>query len=383
MDFAWTTEQSDLHGAVVRFAQCELNRDVRRADSLSEFDRDGWRKCGEFGIQGLPIPSLYGGRGTDPLTMLHVLEGLGYGCRDNGLTFAIGAHVWGCALPLSLFGTTEQKEYYLPRLCSGEWVGALAMSERDAGSDAYSLQTLARRDGDSYVLNGSKMFVTNGPIADIFLVCATIDPTKGSFGITSFLVERDTPGLRVGVPIDKMGLRTAPMSEVVLADCVVPAANRLGKEGAGLSLFTHAMEWERGFILAPVVGAMERQLQTCVEYVKQRHQFNRPIGQFQHISGLIVGMRLRLETAKMLLYKVGWLKSTGRSALEAAAMAKLVISEGWVQSCKDALQIHGGYGYLSEFELERDVRDAYGSLLYSGTSQIQQVIIAQMMGLPA
>ncbi len=383
MDFAWTTEQSDLHGAVVRFAQCELNRDVRRADALSEFDRDGWRKCGEFGIQGLPIPSLYGGRGTDPLTMLHVLEGLGYGCRDNGLTFAIGAHVWGCALPLSLFGTTEQKEHYLPRLCSGEWVGALAMSEREAGSDAYSLQTLARRDGDSYVLNGSKMFVTNGPIADIFLVCATIDPTKGSFGITSFLVERDTPGLRVGVPIDKMGLRTAPMSEVVLADCVVPAANRLGKEGAGLSLFTHAMEWERGFILAPVVGAMERQLQTCVEYVKQRHQFNRPIGQFQHISGLIVGMRLRLETAKMLLYKVGWLKSTGRSALEAAAMAKLVISESWVQSCKDALQIHGGYGYLSEFELERDVRDAYGSLLYSGTSQIQQVIIAQMMGLPA
>jgi len=381
MDFSLTPQQSQLKESVAQFAEAELNADLQRREKDQIFNRAGWQRCAEMGIQGLPVPARYGGKEADPVATLAALEGLGYGCKDNGLCFSINAHLWGCASPIVAFGTEQQKERFLPGLCAGTRIGALAISERDAGSDAYSLRTTAERRGDQYLLNGHKIFVTNGPIADLVLVFATMDAAKGARAITGFLVEKGATGLKAGPTVEKMGLRTAQMGELELQNCLVPAGNRLGQEGAGLALFNHAMEWERGFILASAVGAMQRQLEQCRRHVKDRRQFGQPIGAFQMVSSKLVDMQMRVETARLLLYKVGWLKSIERRALMEAAMAKLYISEAWVQSCQEAIQLHGGHGYLAGSDAERDLRDAMASRLYSGTSEIQRQIIAQWMGI--
>ena len=350
-------------------------------DRRQEFYLEGWKKCAEFGIHRLAIPKKYGGLEADPLGVLGCLESLGYACKDNGLIFSINAHMWTCQAPLLEFGSEEQKEKYLPRLGNGESIGGNAITEPGSGSDAFSLSTTARRKGDTYLLNGSKVFVTNGPVADLTVVFATVDPSLGSRGVTAFLVEKEFPGISVGRKVDKMGLRTSPMAELFLDNCEVPARNLLGKEGEGSALFTDSMTWERGFILASAVGAMQRLLETCVQYAMDRKQFGQPIGKFQLVADKIVNMKLRLETARSLLYKVGWLKSKGRSAFMEAALAKLHISETWVQSALDAIQVHGGYGYTTDYELERELRDAVGSRIYSGTSEIQRLLIASLLGL--
>lgn len=381
MDFSLTDEQSDLKDAVAKFAAEELNSGLARRDREHTFNREGWNRCAQQGVQGLPIPAQYGGRGADPVSVAAALEGLGYGCRDNGLWFAVNAHMWGCAAPLLAFGSEEQKSRYLPSLCNGEWIGALAMSEPDSGSDAYSLKMTAQRRGDEYILTGRKIFISNGPVSDLTLVLANVDLNSGPRGITAFLLEKDMAGAVMSGPVDKMGLHTVLMGELDLKECVVPAANRLGKEGAGVAVFNHAMEWERGFILAGAVGAMERLLEQCCRYARERKQFGQPIGAFQHVSGKLADMKVRLEAARMMLYKVAWLKSRRRSAVLEAGMAKLYISEAWAQACQDALQIHGGYGYLAEAEIERELRDALAGRIYSGTSEVQRLLIATWMGL--
>ena len=286
--------------------------------------------------------------GADPLTTVGVLESLGYGCRDNGLIFSINAHMWTVGVPLRDFGTEEQKRRYLPRLCSGELIGGNAMSEPASGSDAYSLRTTAERRGDRYVLNGSKIFVSNGAVGDLILVYATVDRSKGANGISGFLVERGSPGFKVGRPLDKMGLRTSPMAELFFEDCEVPVENRLGREGNGKNLFTHSMTWERSCILASAVGSMQRLLDTSIGYARERQQFGQPIGKFQLVASKVVDMKLRLEEARAALYRTAWLQGYGRSAFLEAALAKLTISENWVRCAEDAIQIHGGYGYMVE-----------------------------------
>ncbi len=380
IDFSWTPLQIEWKERIVNAAQVAIGQNLRDRDREQIFDWAGWQKLAELGLTGLPVASPYGGNG-DPLTTLLALEGLGYGCCDNGLNFALNAHLWGCVMPLDRFGDEDQKQRYLSLLCRGEWIGALAASERTAGSDLYSLKTSALRQGESYLLNGSKMFITNGPIANLFLVLATVDASKGAFGLTAFLVEKGTAGFHIGENIEKMGLRTTPMSELFFENCLVPVANRLGAEGNGMAIFQYAMEWERGFILACAVGAMQRVLEACILYARQRRQFGQPIGKFQAIAHKIVDMRLRVETARLLIYKLGWVKQQGAPALEQAAMTKLYISEAWVQTCQDAIQIHGGYGYLTELGLERELRDAIGSQLYSGTAEIQRQTIARFMNL--
>lgn len=255
------------------------------------------------------------------------------------------------------------------------------MSEPDSGSDAYSLRARAKRVDDGYILNGTKMFVTNAPIADFALVFATVDSAKGIGGVTAFLVEKGTPGFRVSRNIEKMGLRTSPMGEVILEDCLVPVENRLGAEGAGSSIFNSSMEWERSCILGSHVGAMEHQLEGCIRYARERRQFGQPIGKFQAVANRIAEMKVRLETARLLLYKVAWLKQAGKPAIMEAALAKLYLSECFVQSSLDAVRTYGGYGYMTELEVERDLRDAIGGTLYSGTSDIQRMIIARWLGL--
>jgi len=381
MNFAWSSEERELFQAIGNFARQELKSNLVENDRHGHFDREAWNKCGEFGLQGLPAPVEYGGFGANSLTSVGALETLGYRCKDNGLVFSINAHLWTVVMPLVTAGSEEQKRQYLPGLCNGTLIGANAMSEPNAGSDAFSMSTTARRVGDTYILNGSKTFVTNGPVADLFAVYATIDKAKGPGGVTAFLVPKGAPGLVVGTKLEKMGLRTSPMSEVFFDNCEVPAANLLGEEGGGSFLFTRSMTWERGCILSNAVGSMRRMLEASVRYANERKQYGQSIGRFQHVSGKIVEMKLRLETCRLLLYQGAWVRSEGKSGFLEAALAKLHISDSWVKTCEDALQIHGGYGYMVEYEIERELRDALGSRLYSGTSEIQKNLVASLLGL--
>mgnify|MGYP001191657332 CR=1 FL=1 len=381
MEFDFTPEQLQLKNSTIKFAQKELNKDIVLRDKEGIFSRELWNKCADFGMLGLPFPKEFGGTDSDILTTLLVMEGLGYGCKDSGLIFSINGQMWTVQMPILHFGTSDQKIKYLSKLCSGEWIGANGMTEPGSGSDSFALSTTAKLKGDYYILNGTKTFISNAPVADVFIVFATVDKTKGFMGVTAFIVEKNYPGLEVGREIEKMGLKTSPMAEVILKDCKVPIENRLSKEGNGATIFNDGIEWERSCMLASDIGVMERQLEKCVKYAKERRQFNKPIGKFQAISHKIAEMKVRLETARLILYKVAWLKKTQDKAGMEAAIAKLYLSESLVKSCLDAIQIFGGYGYTTEYELERDLRDSIGSTLYSGTTEIQKNIIAHYLGL--
>lgn len=365
---------------MIRFAQEELNDNLIERDLHEEFSWDAWRKCAKFGIQGLPVPQEYGGGDADILTTVCGLEALGYGCRDNGLIFSINAHMWTSEIPILHFGTEAQKKKYLPKLVSGEWIGLHAMTEPMSGSDAFSMLSRAERKGDRYVINGSKTFITNAQNAEVIIIFANLDPEKGAGGITAFLVDKDTPGFSISKKLHKMGLRTSPMAELSLVDVEVPVENLLGREGGGQVIFTVSMEWERICIMASHLGAMQRMLETSVKYAKERRQFGQPIGNFAPISTKIADMDIRLETARLVLYKAAWLKSQGRHALREGSIAKAYVADACIQSCLDAIQIHGGYGYMTEYQIERELRDAISGKIYSGTTEIQKKIIAGFHG---
>jgi alkylation response protein AidB-like acyl-CoA dehydrogenase len=381
VDFSLSAEQRELTETAADFARRELNDDLEKREDAGEFPREAWRKCAKFGVQGLPIPAGLGGAEADVVTTALVMEALGYGCRDNGLLFSLNAQMWSVELPLVAFGTPEQQQEHLPRMVSGELIGAHAMTETESGSDALHMHTRAERHGDHYVLTGTKQYITNAPVADVLLVYA-VDPAKpGLPGISAFLVSPATPGMTVSSSFEKMGLRTSPMGEVTLHDCLVPVRSRLGPEGAGMAIFNSSMEWERSCLFASVVGAMRRQLDTCAEYARSREQFGQSIGKFQAVSAKLADMYVRLEAARSLIYRVAWLKGQGRSAPAEAAAAKLFTSEAWVRSSQDAIQIHGAWGYLKDAGIERDLRDAVAGTIYSGTSEIQRVVLARMLGL--
>ena len=381
MDFALSDEQQRLHDEIVRFASSELNDDLLHRDAESAFSLEAWKRCAAFGLQGLPVPEAYGGAGADALTAIIAMEAFGYGCRDNGLIFSLNAQMWSCETPLGRYGTDEQKRRYLPGLCDGSLIGVQCMTEPGSGSDAFALETIAHRAGSRYVLNGTKTFITNAPVADVFVVFASTDRAKGFAGISAFLVDRQMPGVTVGAPFHKMGLRTSPMSEVVFSDCEVPVDRLLGPEGAGAAIFNHSMDWERSCILASAVGTMQRQLERTIAYAKERRQFGQPIGKFQAVSHRIAEMELRIETSRLLVYRLGWLKQAGKPAPLDSALVKLHLSESFLTTSLDTLQVHGGYGYMTESEVEREVRDAVASRIYSGTSDIQRNLIAAHLGL--
>jgi alkylation response protein AidB-like acyl-CoA dehydrogenase len=381
MDFELTPEQEVFRKSVIAFARRELNHDIEGRDSAKRFSRELWKKCAEVGLTGLPVSVEYGGQGADALTIAIALEALGYGCRDNGLIFSLNAHMWSAAVPIARFGTTDQRARWLTGMCDGSIIGVQAMTEPESGSDAFALRTSAIRQGNHFVLNGSKTFITNAPVADIFVVFAGTERSKGWAGLSAFLVERGTPGLSIGEAFDKMGLRTSPMSELHFDDCKVPAANLLGGPGNGVAIFDHSMDWERSFILASAVGTMQRELEQCIDHSKSRRQFGTHIGAFQAVAHRIVDMKVRLEAARMLVYRMAWLKSQGRPTKLESSIVKLFLAESWVQSSLDQIQIHGAYGYMSESGLERDLRDAVASRIYSGTSEIQKNLIAHHLGL--
>jgi len=329
-----------------------------------------------------PVPAEFGGSGQNLTTTLLAMEALGCACRNNGLVFSLNAQMWAFELPLVRYGSEEEKRRYLPRLCSGEMIGAHAVTEPEYGSDAMSMATRAVRDGEHYVLNGAKTFITNGPVADVVLVFATVDRAMRSAGVTAFLVEHGTPGMAQSPAIPKMGLRTSPMGEISLQECRVPASSRVGAEGAGLAIFNSAMEWERACIFASHLGAMQRLLEDTAAYAKSRRQFGAPISRHAPVADKIVDMKVAIEAGRLLLYKVGAVKRTrGGEAILEAAVAKLFVSEAYIRQALAAIQIHGGYGYTTEYQIERELRDAIPGTIYSGTSEMQRKIIARLLGL--
>ncbi len=377
MDFEWTFEQKTFRESMKKFAEKVVSPGIIERDIKGEFNWEAWKKAGEFGILGLPIPEEYGGSGADIMTMLAGMEGFGFGCRDAGFYLSMAAHIVIGEIPIWKFGTEEQKRKYLPKMCSGEWIGAYALTEPDAGSDALSLRTKAEKRGDYYILNGTKIFITNGPIADIVVVFATVDYTKRAKGITAFIVEKGFQGFSVSRELDKMGQRTSPTGELIFEDCKVPVENRLGKEGQGVDILKESLEWERACLLAGTIGQIEYELNRCVRYANERIQFGKPIGQFQLIQEKLANMKMRLESARLLVYRAAWMKEKGISAPIEAAIAKLAISETRVANALDAVQIHGGYGYMREFEVERVLRDSIAATIGAGTSEIQRINIAK------
>ncbi|MGC7102559.1 acyl-CoA dehydrogenase family protein [Amycolatopsis lurida] len=380
MDFTFSDEQVALHRRLRDFATRELADDVAGRERAQEFWWDGWKRCAAEGVLGLPIPVEHGGSGHDPVTCAHALEGLGYGCRDNGLLMSAGAHLWAAAVPIWKFGSARQKQQLLPDLCAGRTIGAHAITEPESGSDALSLRAQARRGSGGYLLNGRKRFVTNGPIADVLIVYATIDPGLGFTGVTAFLVDRDRPGLRIEPDRAKSGLRTAPWAELVLDDCEVPADMRLGAEKQGRAVFAATMAWERALLLAPMLGAMQRQIDECVRFAGQRRQFGRRIGGFQSVAHTIADLQVRLESARLLTYRAAAELAHSTDSVF-SEMAKLQTSEAAVQTFLTAIDLHGGQGYTTEAGIERDLRDALGTRISSGTSALQREVIAGKLGL--
>jgi alkylation response protein AidB-like acyl-CoA dehydrogenase len=381
MNFGWTKEQQNLRAQAIEFAEEHLNADLVSRNRDGEWSWDAWKACAEFGLFGLVVPTEYGGRGLDPLTAIAILEGIGYGCRENGLPFAINSQLWSTQPAIEKFGTEAQKQNYLRRLVTGEAVGAFGITEVDTGSDSYALQTKATKVDGGYVLSGSKAYITFAPISDFSVIFASTAPERGRWGITAFIVDTGTDGFTTEPVEEKMGLRTTPFGKLTLKDCFVASDARLGAEGGGMAIFTRAMESERSYIFASQLGRMERQIEECVEYAQSRKAFGKPIGKNQSVSSRIANMMLRLENCRNLLYKVAWLEMEEKPLLKEAAMAKMYLSESFVESSLDAICIHGAKGYATEFEIERDLRDGVGGLLYSGTNDIQRNVIAQISGL--
>lgn len=381
MEFGWTDEQRRLGQAAAEFARKELNTDLLELDQLARFPHQAWLRCAEFGVQGLPIPEAFGGQGADLVTTALILESLGYGCQDNGLLFAINAHLWSCTMPIWKFGDDIQRHHYLPALCDGTMIGVQAVTEAGSGSDAFAVSTRAEPDGDQYVLNGAKIFITNAPVSDVLIVLARAGNGGDASELCAFIVERDTPGLIISQPFDKLGLRTSPLGEVTFADCRVPASRLLGGPGAGMTVFSTTLDWERSFILASALGTMRRQLEESVGYASTHRRFGLPIGKNQSVANRIVDMRVRLDAARLLMYQLAWLKDQGRRTTLESAILKLFLSEAFVESSLAAFETFGAQAYITGQAQERNLRDCLASRIYSGTSDIQRVIISRLIGL--
>lgn len=383
MNFSLPDSVIKLQDEIIEFANAELNHEVAERDSQSLFSLENWKKCADFGLLGLTVPKEWNGRGADLTTTIAAMEALGYACLDKGLIFAINSHTFTGTLPLLKFGSDEQKAEFLPGMCDGSQIIGNAATELKAGSDVYSMQASAVRQGDLYLINGSKAFVCNGKNATLLSLFASTNPEAGMLGISAFLVDVNSPGVKQTHELEKMGLRTAGTGRFEFDNCAVPSSRLLGAEGLGATIFSSSMEWERGCLLAMHVGNMKRQIELCVQHTRNRKQYGKPIGAFQAVSHRIADMHIRYEAARALVYKIGWLKDSGKSAHLESAVAKVFLSDAAVQSSIDTIQTFGGYGFLTETGVERDLRDAVGSRLYSGTTDIQRNIIARTLGIPA
>lgn len=387
MNFELDADTEEMVRSVRHFARRKLNDPdsppYGTADAAHDLDafRRRWRVAAEAGLVAASVPTRYGGGGLDAVTTAALVEAVGEGCEDTGFVFSTAAHQFACLRPIADFGTEEQKERWLPALCSGEHIAAHAITEPGAGSDALSLRTRAEpAPGGGYVLNGAKCYTTNAPVADVFLVSAATRPGGGIFGLTSFIVPAGTPGLSVGAPERKAGLRGSPMAEVRFDDCQVPADQVLGTAGGGAGVFTSSMNWERTCLFATYLGAMKRVLDSTVTHVRGREQFGEPIGGFQAVSHRVVDMTLAYQSARLMLYKAAAGLAAGSDDTVAPALAKLAVSEAAVRIGLDAVQLRGALGVI-EGEAETLLRDALPSRIFSGTNEIQRNNVARAMGI--
>lgn len=382
MDFTLTEDQKLIRDSTVQFAQKELNDDVAARDREQAFPHDAWLKCGEMGLQGLPVDEKYGGSGVDPLTTAVALEAFGYGCHDGGLIFSVCAHLLACVVPIWRFGSEDQKQRYLPDLCAGRLVAVNGMTEPESGSDAFSMSSRAEAEGEGFRINGRKMFASNGPVADVAVIYAVTDSKKGYHGgITAFIVEKQTPGFSIGQKFEKIGLRSCPIGELVLEDAYVPASAVLGGIGAGATIFNYSMEWERICIAATHVGKMQSLLERAVQYAKTRTSFGEKIGRFQAVSNRIADTKIRLEAARLLTYRAASRIDKARDNAIDASITKLFVSESLVTAAMDTVRTFGGYGIMAEYEVERVLRDSIAGTIYSGTNDMQRNIITRWLGL--
>ncbi len=376
----WTREQQELHDGVLAVG-ATLGADHVERDGPGTFDAEGWKKLAELGLFGLPFAEQYGGLAQDLPTTMYALEALGRACRDGGLNFSAVTHLVSTGVAVNRFGSARLKQQYLPDVCAGAVIGAHAITESEGGSDIVAMRTTAVPDGDDFILNGSKAFVSNGPIADVILVYARTGKAGSPAAISTFLVRRDSPGLTVGQPVGKMGLRTSPLSELFLDDVRVPRSHMVGSLGAGFLILDAVMKWEIlcGFVVN--LGEMQHRLDRCVEYARTRRQFGEHIGSYQSISNRIVDMGTDVETSRKWLYSTAEKMAANGNVAADIARTKLIVSESNVRSALAAVQIFGGYGYTSEYGLEKELRNAVSGTIYSGTSEIQRQRLAALMGL--
>lgn len=365
------------------FAKMHLNASVEERDRLgaaskAEF-RALWGQVVPTGILGISMPEAYGGQGGSVTDLALALEAMGYGCADAGLCLGVSASVLAVQHPILEFGTDAQKMTYLPDLISGKSVGVICLTEPQSGSDVMSMQTEARADGNDYIITGEKHYIGNSPIADMALVFAKTAPERGSWGVSVFLVDMRDPAILRDAAQDKMGLRTLPMGSVRFDGLRVPKSAMLGKPGVGAAIFRCALEWERGLVFSAVVGTMRRQLEDCVAFAKSREQFDQPVFEFQSVSNRLADMRLRLETARLIMLRSAQALEAKEDVTLVTSMAKLHISEAGLASVQDAMRIYGGQAYIRGHEIERSLRDLTAGVIYSGTSDIQRNLISQML----
>jgi alkylation response protein AidB-like acyl-CoA dehydrogenase len=380
MDFSFTDEQRMFRETVYRFAREEIAPLCEEADLKSEFSFDIWEKMGEMGLLGLPVPEQYGGQGADFVTCCLAGEAVGHAGVDGGHTLAWGAHTYLCAANIMQHGTEAQKKKYLPKLATGEWIGCMGLTEPGCGSDAAAMTTTAVRKGDKYILNGAKMFITNAPLSQVFVVFATLDKTQRHKGITTFIVDKDFPGISTGKPLHKMGCRCSVTSEVFFEDCEVPVENCLGGEGLGWLIALGGVEWDRSTLLAPFVGGGIFMLENCARYANQRWAFKRPIREFQSIQNRIADMKVYLEASKLAVYRVAASKDNGMALNPLyAGVSKVYMGDKGFEMSSAAVDLFGGYGYIHEYPVERNMRDAKLGQLGGGTSDIMRMIVARIM----
>jgi len=371
--------QLQVKQSVALFASETLNAGLEEREEGGIFSRKNWDALCGYGLSKLIVPNCFGGKEMSAFDVIAVLEGLGYGCLDNGLMSALHAHTWGCEIAISHFGSEEQKEKYLPGLASGELIGASAMTEPNAGSNIYALETTADKSGNTYVLNGSKMFITNAPVADIFIVYARTDPDAGFGGMSAFIVERTTPGFQVEGNTEKMSLRTGPLSGVSLSECRIPENNLLGRKNSGAMVFADSIEWERAFVMTTALGSMERQLQQCVEFINIRKADRQEKGYRQYLGNKTAEMKIRLESARMLIYCAAGMKQEGRSAYLEATMAKVASSEAFNKNCRDSVSIFSSGNIEQKIQADRDLRDAMATSVYSGATDVLKDNISKLL----
>ncbi|PEY21233.1 acyl-CoA dehydrogenase [Bacillus anthracis] len=377
MHFKLSEEHEMIRKMVRDFAKNEVAPTAAERDEEERFDRALFDQMAELGLTGIPWPEEYGGIGSDYLAYVIAIEELSRVCASTGVT--LSAHTSLAGWPIFKFGTEEQKQTFLRPMAEGKKIGAYGLTEPGSGSDAGGMKTIAKRDGDHYVLNGSKIFITNGGIADIYVVFALTDPESKQRGTSAFIVESDTPGFSVGKKESKLGIRSSPTTEIMFEDCRIPVENLLGEEGQGFKIAMQTLDGGRNGIAAQAVGIAQAALDASVEYARERHQFGKPIAAQQGIGFKLADMATDVEAARLLTYQAAWLESEGLPYGKESAMSKVFAGDAAMKVTTEAVQVFGGYGYTKDYPVERYMRDAKITQIYEGTQEIQRLVISRML----